>query len=345
MHERTALLLALAAALIVPTAAAQDPASPLPGGIPTAPTTPTLDPALPIDAEADLATELGIDAGVAGIAVDAQADAEVSTLPPTVSTDDADDAGAGGVATNSLAEQVVDVAAPAAGFSLLALLIGSLVWGVEAMRALPTRIAGLLGKFGRGLLGLVPIVPLFSRIERGSLLDNPIRARVHDVVAQDPGVSLSEVTARAGIAWGTAVHHLRRLEAHGAVVSVTQLGHHRYFVANTPAATQRTAMAVVMHPTARRIAHLVSQRPGIDQTGICQALGLNNPAASKHLSQFEAQGLVLSQRAGRSRLYHPTGGLHSALLLLEPAPVVSPVAATMARHSYAIPGHAATATC
>jgi predicted transcriptional regulator len=114
------------------------------------------------------------------------------------------------------------------------------------------------------------------------------------------------------------VHHLRRLESHGLVVSKRQ-GERRYFIANTPAAAQRSAVAVVMHPTARRIAQLVRQQPGIDQTGICLALHLNNPAASKHLGHFEAQGLVVSQRAGRSRLYQPTGALHAALLVAEPA--------------------------
>jgi predicted transcriptional regulator len=175
------------------------------------------------------------------------------------------------------------------------------------------------------LAGLVGI-SLFSRIERSRLMDNPARACIHEAITQEPGLSLTELAQRAGIAWGTAVHHLRRLEANGLIVS-KHLGQRRYFIANSPAAAQRSAVAVVMHPTARRIAHLVSQQPGIDQTGICAALHLNNPAASKHLGHFEEQGLVLSVRTGRNRTYHPTGGLHSALRLIDPAPASASAAA------------------
>lgn len=171
----------------------------------------------------------------------------------------------------------------------------------------------------RFLLGLLP-AGLFSRIDRGQLLDNPVRARVHDAVANEPGVTLSEVQQRAGIAWGTTVHHLRRLESHGLVVSVSQRAHRRYFLANTPAAAQRAALAAILHPTARRIATLVAAQPGIDQTGLCQTLGLNGPAASKHLAQFRSHGLVTSLRDGRRTRHAPTAGLHAALQLLGAPP-------------------------
>lgn len=171
---------------------------------------------------------------------------------------------------------------------------------------------------------------LFSRIERGHLLDNPVRARVHDAVAQDPGLTISEVQTRAGIAWGTTVHHLRRLEDNGMLVSVTRRANRHYFVANSPAAAQRSAIAMLMHPTARRIATLVALQPGIDQTGLCQALGLNGPAASKHLGQFRGQGLVASQRVGRRTVHHPTPGLQAALGLLDPTPTAWPNAPLVA---------------
>lgn len=229
---------------------------------------------------------------------------------------------------SSVASQVAAVAAPAAGSALVALALGALALGGEGLRLLQARIAGGAVRLLRGAAGLAVAFPLFSRIERGAVMDNAQRARVHELVAQDPGLSLSEISARAGLAWGTTVHHLRRLEQHGMVVSQRDLGHRRFFLANTPAAAQRSAMAVVMHPTARRIAEYVAQRPGTDQAGLCEALGLNNPAASKHLSHFEQRGLVVAERSGRSRHYHPTGGLHSALLLLEPATVTAATTVT-----------------
>ncbi|MEA3143489.1 MAG: hypothetical protein QOG31_813, partial [Thermoplasmata archaeon] len=146
-----------------------------------------------------------------------------------------------------------------------------------------------------------------------------------EVVVSDPGLSLEEVRARAGIAWGTAVHHLRRLEDTGLLVSVTQSARRRYFAANTPASRSRGQVAALAHPTARKVADLVRQRPGVDQSGLCEALGLRNPAASKHLSQLAAQGLVLPQRLGRRCHYHPTDALHAAFGIIE-TPVAPPAA-------------------
>lgn len=267
-----------------------------------------VDAAVGVEADGPVGLD-GLDETVT-VSASAEGDAVSVALPPDLpAVDEASGSAAGVLSPHSVGRRVAVYAPPVAG-SALALAAGALAW--------------------RALGSLLPSIPLFSRIERDRLLDNPVRARVHDAVAQDPGLSMSEVASRAGIAWGTAVHHLRRLEANGMVVSTAERGHRRFFAANTPAASQRSAVAVVMHPTARRIAHLVAQRPGIDQTGICQALSLNNPAASKHLGRFEAQGLVLGLRSGRSRLYHPTGGLQSALLLIE-SPKAEPLIHVHAR--------------
>lgn len=244
-----------------------------------------------------------------GVQVDAGGAASANTAPQADAAADARPA--------SLAERVVDAAAPAAAPVAAVTLVGLLVFCGTAVQAWLGRAGSLLTRGGRALAGLIGI-PLFSRIERSRLMDNPARAHIHEAITQEPGLSLTELAQRTGVAWGTAVHHLRRLESHGLLVSKRQ-GERRYFIANTPAAAQRSAVSVVMHPTARRIARLLHQQPGIDQTGICLALQLNNPAASKHLGQFEAQGLVVSRRAGRSRVYQPTGALHEALLVVEPA--------------------------
>ncbi|MEA3167049.1 MAG: hypothetical protein QOJ26_1933 [Thermoplasmata archaeon] len=345
MHGQTLFLtLAFAASLLLPAAAA-DPAveAPLldslaPGaiaqsndGFPLA----VDEVALPDAGEVvgDASDILPVEALPVSLEVDAEAQAQ-GIAPPSV------EVGAPQNDPSSTLQHVAEIAAPAAAPVAATALLGFLAFGGDGLRALPGRLGSLLGRGWRLLAGLGLAVPLFSRIEQGNLLDNPIRARVQGIIAQDPGLSLSEVTTRAGIAWGTAVHHLRRLESHGKVVSLRQLGHRRYFIANTEAASQRTAMAVVMHPTARRIAELVSQRPGIDQAGICLALGLHNPAASKHLSQFVDQGLVLSSRSGRSKLYQATGGLHSALRLLEPEGTVARAHA----HPQAVLGQVAVAS-
>ncbi|HUR61793.1 MAG TPA: hypothetical protein VM286_05450 [Candidatus Thermoplasmatota archaeon] len=216
-----------------------------------------------------------------------------------------------------LSPKVVAVAQQAAGSALLTYALVAYSSGLDSMRALFARPSARLQQAGRFLLRLVPFLPLFSRIETAKVLDNPVRARVHETVLQDPGLSVEEIRARSGVAWGTAVHHLRRLEDTGLLVSVTHNARRRYFAANTAASQRRGHVAALAHPTARRVAELVRQRPGVGQTELCETLGLRNPAASKHLGQLAQQGLVLPERVGRSCHYHPTAALHAAFGVLE----------------------------
>ncbi|MCA1811052.1 MAG: helix-turn-helix domain-containing protein [Halobacteriales archaeon] len=228
----------------------------------------------------------------------------------------------------TFADKAAAVAGEAAGAGALTVLVVAAGSGLDGVRALLARPSARLQQAGRFLLRLLPFVPLFSRIQGSKVLDNPVRAHVHQVVVQDPGLSVEEVRSRAGIAWGTAVHHLRRLEDTGLLVSVTQNARRRYFAANTPASSRRTHVAALTQPTARRVAELVRRRPGLDQTSLCEELGLRNPAASKHLQQLAAHGLVLAQRDGRRCLYHPTEALHAAFGILEGMAVPPAVRAT-----------------
>ncbi|MFO1533423.1 MAG: hypothetical protein ABR562_06985, partial [Thermoplasmatota archaeon] len=134
-----------------------------------------------------------------------------------------------------------------------------------------------------------------------------------------------DVRDRAGVAWGTTVHHLLRLERHGLVVSVRHGNHRRYFPANTTASRHRRELSALSHPTAHRIATFVAANPGTDQKGVCRGLDLRNPAASKHLSRFDALGLVQAEVVGRSRLYHPTELLQAVLATLQDLGGLTPV--------------------
>jgi predicted transcriptional regulator len=198
------------------------------------------------------------------------------------------------------APQALSLAETVGSATFLAVLLAGLLGGVDGLR----RIAA-------GLLGLG--TALFSRIQGERILENPVRQRVLETIRAGPGVCIGEVRDRTGVAWGTAVYHLHRLERTGVVVSVRQKGARRYFAANTPVSRHRGDIAALAHPTAQRIAQLVHQRPGIDQSGVCRALGLLNPAASKHLGRLQALGLVAAERAGRSRLYQGTPALEQAL--------------------------------
>lgn len=316
-----AALLACLALLCAPTALALADLAPVGAvGIPDVqlPQAPGLpDVKVP---QADVPVDVGVSANANGF--------EVQAGPQDPSAQDEALAMSPSSSGAALVETASQVAGEAAGAGALTVVMVAYSSGLDGLRALFARPGARLQQAGRFALRVLPFAPLlglFSRIEGQKVLDNPVRAHVHQVVVQDPGLSLEEVRARAGIAWGTAVHHLRRLEDNGLLVSIVQNARRRYFAANTPASSHRAHVAALSHPTARRLADLVRQRPGLDQGGLCEALGLRNPAASKHLQQLAAHGLVLVERDGRRCRYHPTDALRTAFGILEGPPAVPAV--------------------
>lgn len=186
--------------------------------------------------------------------------------------------------------------------------------GLPPAVAVPVAAGGLaaLLAFAARFLGFGLVARLFSRIEGPRVLEHPARARLHALVGAQPGLTLEELRESAGLSWTTAVHHLRRLEGHGLVVSTQSGRRHRYYLANTDAARHRTSLATLAPATAQRIARLVHDTPGLGQQQICDTLGLRGPAASKHLGRFATHGLVTVKADGRRRLYEPTDALRAA---------------------------------
>jgi DNA-binding transcriptional ArsR family regulator len=197
-------------------------------------------------------------------------------------------------------------AAVAAGGSLLAGILAFLVWLAR------------------------PALGLFSRIEDDELASHPLRRQALDFIAANPGASVKDVQRSLGIAWGTTVYHLGRMERAG-LVAVRRVGGRagHWPLGQAPA---RDAPA----PTGQALADLVAQRPGLSQAELAQLAGIGAPAACKQLRRLESAGLVAATRVGRSRVYHP--GVSVSLKpapapvrhAVAPSPAIAPVAVVAA---------------
>lgn len=187
------------------------------------------------------------------------------------------------------------------------------------------------------LLGLAayywggPLLPLFSRIDSNKMLDNDIRHRVHEAVANNPGVTIKEVTLLVGIGWGTAVYHLKRLEAERLVVSERNRQFRRYFKNGGGIVNEsKAAFSELKNPTSHKIASTLLARPGVCQKDVCASVGISAPLASKYLSRLEDAGLVATQRDWKTVKYFPTPRLEDLLAAnkIEGAPLEKTLAST-----------------
>lgn len=159
-----------------------------------------------------------------------------------------------------------------------------------------------------------PALGLFSRIETDALAQHPLRRQALDLIAANPGATVQSVRKGLGIAWGTAVYHLGRLERAGLVAvrhSEGRRGH--YPLGQAPA---RDALA----PTSEALARLVRERPGLPQNELARLAGIGPPAACKQLRRLESAGFVQATRSGRARVYVPTASLDGILAKAGPIP-------------------------
>lgn len=200
-------------------------------------------------------------------------------------------------------DPVVAVATGAAGLGLLALL------GIMALKAL-------------GFSG----VGLFSRIEKDDVLEHQTRQRILDGVTSRPGMHLKELQELVGVAWGTLVHHVRRLEGTGHLVSVRQGPRKLLYAANTPESRAREDLAALRNGTALRIATTVATKPGIRHNAVCAELDLQPAAVSKHLAKLAQAGLVDAAKVDGRPSYAPTDRLMPALQLAQPQPGITAAA-------------------
>lgn len=161
-------------------------------------------------------------------------------------------------------------------------------------------------------LGLTPLLPFFSRIEDGELAEHPARRAALDYVHANPGATVSDVQGALGLAWGTTVHHLRRLERAGLVAVRRDGGRRGHWPLGQ--APPRDGLSAAD----RAMAGLVKASPGLPQKDLARLSGVGAPAACKRLARLEDAGLVAQVHDGRARLYMPTGKL---LALDVPAPV------------------------
>lgn len=152
-----------------------------------------------------------------------------------------------------------------------------------------------------------PSLGMFSRIEDDALATHPMRRQALDLIAANPGATVQDIRRGLGIAWGTAVYHLGRLERAGLVAVRHSEGRRGHWpLGQAPA---KDALA----PTGEALARLVSERPGLPQNELARLAGIGPPAACKQLRRLESAGFVEARRSGKARLYLPTSSLEGML--------------------------------
>lgn len=163
-------------------------------------------------------------------------------------------------------------------------------------------------------LGL-PLVPLFSRIEKDELLENDRRARIFELIKANPGIHLSEIARELEYAWGTTLHHLRKLRA-DRLILFKDIGHHKSFFVNGSGLSEKQmeALSLIKSGTLAQLAEYLEQHPRTTLKELSEALSISPPLAAFHIRKLEKAGLVAKVRDGKSVRLSTTEALPAGFL-------------------------------
>jgi len=141
---------------------------------------------------------------------------------------------------------------------------------------------------------------LFSRVRTDKLLDNPVRAEIHQAIEARPGIHQQDLVRLVGKGNGTVEHHLRKLLDAGLVTRVQGTGYTCYFLKGSTDRHTMAAAPVLKSPIAQAVLEAARLRPGVPPSVLARELGVSPPTISYHLRRLESAGLVTVQDGVRA---------------------------------------------
>lgn len=172
---------------------------------------------------------------------------------------------------------------------------------VTAAAAAAALAATHLRPSARGIRRFLPLIPLYTRINRDEVLDHETRAAVYSLLKERPGLSLQEISEELDLSRSTARHHLRVLE------DADMIGHRAQGRCRVHFPVGRRSEAVrehlLSHPTRQAIVEMVHDEPR-SLVEMARELEANPGAVAFHLDKLTEAGLIERYENG-SVTYRP----------------------------------------
>ena len=148
-------------------------------------------------------------------------------------------------------------------------------------------------------------IPLYSRLQKDTLADEPTRQKLLRHIYSEPGANFTELKERLRLHNGTLAHHIYILENHQMITS-QKSGRQRLFFpfGSTNKAGIRTLL--VTNETQKEIIEIVKDNPGITQSMISQRLDVSRQKINYHVNSLVANSILNLEKQGRITRLYPT---------------------------------------
>jgi len=140
-----------------------------------------------------------------------------------------------------------------------------------------------------GLLGA-----LIDREARERLLTHFVRGRIYQIIEYEPGIHLSELQRKAGVARGVCAYHLHALEKAGLVRAARDGMYLRF----TATKVKIDADAYALAADDREVLRAIEARPGITEREVVEMLGRTSHQVERSVKALAQTGYVEARREG-----------------------------------------------
>ncbi len=148
-------------------------------------------------------------------------------------------------------------------------------------------------------------IPLYSRLRKDTLADEPTRQKLLRHIYAEPGTNFTELKERLGLHNGTLSHHIYILENHQMITS-QRSGRQRLFFpfGSTNKAKIRTLL--ITNETQKEIIEIVKDNPGITQSMISKKLNVSRQKINYHVNSLVDNSILNLEKEGRITRLYPT---------------------------------------
>lgn len=144
----------------------------------------------------------------------------------------------------------------------------------------------------------------YRKVEQNAVLYNQNRRTIFEAIQLNPGIYFNEICRVTGINRGTLKYHLVILKVKNKISTFSNGCTDRYYENRGRYNDREKALFRHLQETnSRKILKLLFEMPGITQKEIADRVEISGPSVSRHMTVFDQEGLIISNRSGRSVQY------------------------------------------
>ncbi len=131
-----------------------------------------------------------------------------------------------------------------------------------------------------------------------------IRKQICTLIAENPGIYLSEIAEMLGMRVSLAEYHLLQLEKGGIVVTSKEVGYRRYYMGNSDiGAKERRLLSILRHKIPLHIVLLLLQKRVLQHRDLLRSIDIPPSTLTYHMNKLLHGGIIDVNTFGDERGY------------------------------------------